>query len=180
MDTVASVEERMIWTGSPSQWLNFRAFLLSAVLLVVLLAAIVATARADPTSVGGFQTQAIIALAVLLLAVILLALKRYLEVRCRVYAISNQRVRLTRGILSKRTDGLELYRVNDTQLFEPVLMRLVSRGNIRLVTSDQTNPLLLIEAVPNAKQLWDDIRRSVEECRDRKRTRVVDFEATPN
>jgi len=87
-------------------------------------------------------------------------------------------VRLTRGILSKRSDGLELYRVDDTLLLEPMLLRLVSRGNIRLMTSDRTNPSLLIEAVPHAKQLLDEIRKSAEECRDRKSTRVVDFEST--
>lgn len=178
MATPAPAEERMIWTGSPSQWLNFRSFLVSGMVMLVLIAAAVTVSSAGPAAVGGYQTPALVALAVLLLAVVLQAVRRYVEVRSRVYTISSQRVRLTRGILSKRSDGLELYRVDDTLLLEPMLLRLVSRGNIRLMTSDRTNPSLLIEAVPHAKQLLDEIRKSAEECRDRKSTRVVDFEST--
>lgn len=172
----APVEERDLWRGSPSQWINFKAYLLSAFLVIFLAAALVTLSSAGPTSLGGYQKPATIVVAVLLVLVVAFAVKRFLDVKCRLYEVSNQRVRLTRGILSKRTDGLELYRVDDTLLMQPFLLRLVSRGNVQLVTSDRTNPTMLLEAVPNSRWLWDETRRAVEACRDRKRTRVVDFE----
>jgi hypothetical protein len=89
-------------------------------------------------------------------------------------------VRLTRGILSKRHDGLELYRVDDALLIEPILLRLVGKGNIELVTSDRTTPNMVIEAIPEPKWLWNEVRRAVEACRDRKRTRVIDFVEDPD
>ncbi|HEX9017482.1 MAG TPA: PH domain-containing protein [Chloroflexota bacterium] len=176
MDGPAPVEEREIWRGSPSQWINFRAYLVSGLLALIFLAGLAWLSSAGPASTGGLQPAATIALAALLVVVLVYALKRYLDVRCRLYEITDQRVRLTRGILSKRSDGLELYRVDDTQLLQPFLLRVVSRGNLRLVTSDRTNPTMVIEAVPNARWLWDETRRAVEACRDRKRTRVIDFE----
>ncbi len=177
MNTPNPAEERQIWHGSPSQWINFRAFLACAILaLLILAAASVVYSDQGKGSLGNNQVYALWVLIALLVVVLLVALKRYLDVRYRNYEISNQRVRLTRGILSRRTDGLELYRVDDTLLFEPVLLRLVRRGNIQLVTSDRTNPSMLIEAVSQPKWLWDEIRHAVEACRDRKGTRVVDFE----
>jgi len=69
--TPAPAEERMIWTDSPSQWLNFRSFLVSGMVMLVLIAAAVTVSRAGPAAVGGYQTPALVALAVLLLAVVL-------------------------------------------------------------------------------------------------------------
>lgn len=174
MDVSAQSEERSIWNGSPSQWLNFRAFLLSAIAAGIIVAALVVVSSRK--ELGANQTPVMIVLGVLLLLPIFIAVKRYLDIRCRQYEVSDQRVRLTRGILSKRTDGLELYRVDDTLLFQPLLLRIVGKGNIRLVTTDRTNPSLLIEAVPQSRWLWEELRHAVEACRDRKRTRVIDFE----
>src|SRR5687768_10093481 len=44
--------------------------------------------------------------------------------RSIVYEITSQRIRLQRGIFTKRTDELELYRVKDTTLVEPFLLRM--------------------------------------------------------
>lgn len=180
MDVPHPEEERIIWTGSPSQWINFRAFLLSGVLAALLVAAMVAVSTAGPGSLSSLHPYPLMFLSFLLFLLLLFVGWRYLCVRSRVYSISDQRVRLTRGILSRRTDGLELYRVDDTLLYEPLLLRLVGKGNIELVSSDRTNPTLMIEAVSHARELWDQTRKSVEECRDRKRTRVVDFDPQPN
>lgn len=176
MDTPPAVEELMIWRGSPSQWLNFRVFLLCGALGLLLLAGIGLAATAGGAPLGGAQIPLIAALSVALLVVLLVAFKRYLDIRCRLYEVSSERVRITRGILSKRSDGLELYRVDDTLLFQPVLLRMVGKGHVQLVTSDRTNPTVMIEAVPEPRWLWDEIRKAVEMCRDRKRTRVIDFE----
>ncbi len=143
---------------------------------LLIAAAMVVLSSARPEDLSGQKTQAFGALVLLLVLDVLIVLKRYLDVRYRLYEISNQRVRLTRGILSRRTDGLELYRVDDTLLFQPFLLRLIGRGNIQMVTSDRTNPTMLIEAIPQPRWLWDQLRHSVEACRDRKSTRVVDFE----
>jgi uncharacterized membrane protein YdbT with pleckstrin-like domain len=180
MDAPTPVEERMLWTGSPSQWLNFPRFLLSGILIIAMLAGIAAASVTGAATLGNLALPLSIALWVLMVLVLLYAIKKYLDIRYRIYTITDQRIRVTRGILSKRTDGLELYRVDDTLLLEPFILRLVARGNVRLVTSDHTNPEILIQAVPHARQLWEQLRMSVEACRDRKRTRVVDFEPQNN
>lgn len=175
MDTPVSVVEQPIWRGSPSQWINFGAFLGLGIIALVLIAAIIALSSAGPAALGGFQSPGLIALWIALAVVLAVIVKRYLDVRFWIYEVSTDRVRVTRGILSKRTDGLELYRVDDILLLQPFLLRLIGKGNIQLVTSDRTHPNMLIEAVPQTRWLWDELRVAVEACRDRKRTRVIDF-----
>src|SRR3954447_7893454 len=45
---------------------------------------------------------------------IFLALWEWLRIKCVTYELTNQRFRITHGVLSRRTDELELYRVKDT------------------------------------------------------------------
>ena len=170
------VDERTIWRGSPSQWINVGFFLVLGLVALLLIAAMVVLSSASGSSgMANYKDPGRVALGVALVAVLLVGLKRYLDVRFRVYEVTTDRVRLIRGILSKRTDGLELYRVDDTLLVEPFLLRMVGKGNIQLVTSDRTNPNMFLQAVPRPRWLWDETRRAVEACRDRKRTRVIDF-----
>ena len=99
-----------------------------------------------------------------------------IAVRSTVYEATTQRIRLTKGILSKRTDEMELYRVTDITLVEPFTERMLGKGTVELTTSDPTTPLLCLRAISGAKQLREELRKYIEECRDRKRVRVTEFE----
>jgi len=168
--------EQTIWQGSPSQWLNFRTFLVWGVVALLVLAALLTLLVAPPAQLASTKGVALIILLVLLLIDAFFVLRAWLRVSTIKYEISTERLRITRGILSREMDNLELYRVDDTLVEQPFLLRLVGRGNIVLVTSDRTTPRAVIEAVPNVVALRDQVRRYVELCRDRKRTRVLDME----
>lgn len=105
-----------------------------------------------------------------------IALYKWLQNKCRVFEITTERIKISRGVFSRRTDEVELYRVQDYVLEEPFRLRLFHLGNIVVTSSDNTNPVVLIEGIPDAAELRDQIRTSVERCRDRKRVRVTEFE----
>ena len=96
--------------------------------------------------------------------------------RFRVYEITTERIKVTTGIFSRNTEELELYRVKDTRLVEPFLQRLFSAGNVVLMTTDLTSPRLTVEAVKNAGQLRETLRKNIESCRARKRVLVAETE----
>jgi uncharacterized membrane protein YdbT with pleckstrin-like domain len=100
----------------------------------------------------------------------------WLKVRSREYQITTERILVRTGILSKTTEELELYRVKDYALEEPFWLRLFKAGNIRLSTHDASNPELILEAVPGPSALCDQIRKHVEDCRQRKRVRLAELE----
>src|SRR5262249_19843709 len=55
---------------------------------------------------------------------------RWLTVKTTRYTLSNQRIQLESGVLSKEFDNLELYRVKDSTLTQSLLQRLVVVGTI--------------------------------------------------
>ena len=101
---------------------------------------------------------------------------RWWVISSRVYEITTERIKVTTGLVSKRTDDLELYRVKDMVLEEPPLLRLAGAGNIVLTTSDTTTPTLVLEGITGAKELREQLRKHIEDCRDRKRTRLTELE----
>jgi uncharacterized membrane protein YdbT with pleckstrin-like domain len=104
------------------------------------------------------------------------AIWKWIEIRSRHYELTSQRVRIRQGIFSKRTDELELYRVKDVTVLEPFWQRLFGLGNIVITTHDASTPQLILEALPKPQETREHLRNSVEECRDRKKVRVAEFE----
>lgn len=104
---------------------------------------------------------------------------RWLQTRCQVYTLTTERLLISRGVLSKTTDTLELYRVKDFRATQPFLERLAGLENILLVSADTSTPEVRIEFIPQAVKLADLIRLHVEKCRDAKRVREIDVDTHP-
>ncbi|WP_017732760.1 PH domain-containing protein [Nafulsella turpanensis] len=140
------MEEELIWYGKSSQWVNFGIFC-GAVLLMPLF------------GLG-----------------LVLALWGYLDTFNHTYDVTNQRIIEKRGILSRTTDELELYRVKDIKLEQPFLFRFLGLSNIILVTTDRTHRVVAIKGIPNGGKLREKLRIAIEARRDKKRVREIDIE----
>ncbi|EGK07818.1 hypothetical protein HMPREF9374_3538 [Desmospora sp. 8437] len=108
---------------------------------------------------------------------IFIALWVAVKLKSTRYRVTTERIRVTTGILSKETDEIELYRVRDLRLEQPFLYRIFGKGNLVLITTDETMPNLVMEAIPRPMELLDEIRKHVENRRDAKRVRELDIDA---
>ena len=98
----------------------------------------------------------------------------WITTRLTRYELTTQRLRVRTGVVSRRTDEVELYRVKDFTVEEPWLYRLAGRGNVILETSDRTTPRVVLEAIPNPHALRDALRDAVERIRVAKGVREID------
>lgn len=129
-----------------------------------------------PSQVLNLGTFIVCGLLFFLVIPLFVALWRWLEVKYTKYELTTQRLRTRYGVLNRKTDELELYRVRDYQLVEPFFLRLFSLGNVVLRTSDRSNPVVTIKAVKNGEELREKLRQYVEECRTHKGVRELDVE----
>lgn len=128
------------------------------------------------TNMGGFIILGLLSLFIVTIPIsVLWALWIFLVVKNQKYELTTQRLKTHEGVLSKKIDELELYRVTDTQFEQPFFLRLFGLGNVVLITSDKTSPKVKITAVKDARELREKIRHLVEERRDKKRVREVEF-----
>ena len=113
-------------------------------------------------------------LSCLLVLPIPVAIWRWLETRTQVYTLTNQRLKTTRGIFSKVTEDLELYRVRDTRLQQTFWQRLFGLGEVVLNTTDASTPEVHLRWLPQAEALRERIRLLVEARRDEKGVRTLE------
>jgi membrane protein YdbS with pleckstrin-like domain len=163
--------EATVWKGNASQWKNFGFFAVQAVFAVAIIIIVAVTWRSMP-EMKTFSPYILVLLAV----PIFIAARRYLQTKCTVYEVTNERLKTTEGVLGKVTDTLEFYRIKDIETRQPFLYRLCGVENIQLNTSDTSSPLEVIEAVPRHVGLADLIRNQVETIRQQKGVREIDVE----
>jgi uncharacterized membrane protein YdbT with pleckstrin-like domain len=104
-----------------------------------------------------------------------LMLWRYLETRFHQYLITSERIRLTTGVLSRRMEEVELYRVKDTAIEQPFFLRIFKLANVVVETSDASTPRLVIPAIAGASELRENLRGCVEKMRRKRGVREVDY-----
>lgn len=145
--------EKTIWTGHPSQIVNLGWFLFMGIIALVLL--------------FEFFPFALIP--------ILVIVWQWLQVKFTQYELTTERLKTKKGVLNRRIDELELYRVKDYSMEEPLSLRIFGKANVILETSDRTDPRVLLHAINNGEALRNLIRTQVEECRAKKGVREMDF-----
>jgi len=132
--------------------------------------------KGSPSQWTNFGTYLLCLLFIFLIIPIFIALWRFLVVRTWKIEITDQRLIEEKGVLSKTTEELELFRVKDIRLEQPFILRLVGLSNIVLMTSDRTQSIVRIPAIKDGKKLREKIRVAVDIRRDKKRVRETDFE----
>ena len=160
-DTTRS-DETLVWAGSPSQWLNIGWFIGAIVGVAVFV--VMATLTAQPLfALGGIIP-------------VIVALVQALKVRTTRIEVTTERITTTVGVFSRHKWDIELYRVKDTTLHQPFLLRLVRRANIRIISSDRSTPTVTLPALPDAEGLRQQIRTNVERLRLKRGVREMDIE----
>jgi uncharacterized membrane protein YdbT with pleckstrin-like domain len=162
------IEETTVFRGSPSLLTRSGTLFLAFLVFAGALCFMVVARNQSPALFWGLGGLALLAL-IYFAGVVLV-------VKATHYEVTNERVRIRKGIISKRTDELELYRANDTSLIEPAVLRLFGLGTIEIRTLDSTTPTVHLEAIHSVRAVREKLRHSIEECRDRKRVRVTEFE----
>ena len=162
-------EETVLWEGSPSQILNLHVFIMCALLA----GAFIGAAMLFRDKMSGPTPYILGGLA---LIPVVFAIARYLQLKCRRYQLTSERLRLRTGVLSRRTDEIELYRVKDYVLHEPFALRMFGLSNLVLSTTDDTNPRINLQAIHRGESLRDLFRKHVEICREKKRVHITEFE----
>ena len=93
------------------------------------------------------------------------------------YSLTDQRLREQTGIFSRNTEELELYRVKDISVQEPLLQRLFGRGRVTIATSDRSTPIVVLNAIPKPLAVADLLRSCVERSRVAKGVGVREIES---
>lgn len=148
--------EQQVWLGAMS-WkamLSFGWLILFAIPLPLIIYAFSMRAH--------FQPHGLWALSLLSLLPVGAFFVRGLSLRTTTYRITNERISVLKGILSRESDDLQLMRVADVQFRQNLLGRLLNVGDLRVLSTDKTVPDLVIAGVESPaafkEMLWNLVR----------------------
>lgn len=147
--------EQTICEVSPSQILNLKPFFFSTLAMAAIVTAAILTGT-----------------DLLLIALVLplgYAVWKYLEIKYTRLKITTERIIIREGVLSKKTNETELYRVRDSSIEEPFFYRIFGCGNIMIYTTDEAEATLKLPAYKKPHWLKDQVRNYSEICRQKKR-----------
>lgn len=165
--------DTIIWQGGPSQVVNFKVFFL-AVLIPLLSFPFSRLWEQYAQFTQHIDMARGYIIAAMWIIPPLYGVVNWLQVKCRSYTLTSERLSEKSGIFDKVTNDLELYRIKDTAIYEPFLLRTFGVGNIILYTSDRSTPIVVIEAVTNVAALQNALREHVEHMRSVKGVREID------
>jgi uncharacterized membrane protein YdbT with pleckstrin-like domain len=153
--------EETLWRGTPSPILlvgkiALLVFILIAIPLVAHFFAMTAAddlAKARSVRTAGWVITAILGAAQLVALVV-----AWLKLRSTLYIITNQRVMIEEGILSKTVNEIDLRYVDDSQFFQGVTDRMLGIGNVTLHSSDANTPNYMLRSIRDPRGVRELIR----------------------
>lgn len=88
------------------------------------------------------------------------------------YALSEDRLFLSVGFLNIRDEEILLYRIRDITTSRTLWQRLFGVGSVTVVSSDKTQPTLLMKNVKHPLQVKELLHQQVEEMKLKRRVRI--------
>jgi membrane protein YdbS with pleckstrin-like domain len=126
------------------------------------------------TRIPMFARYRILAGFVLGLVVLLILVIKIARLSMTYYEVTVERIEWNRGILDRKVDNLDIFRVIDLKLRRSALDCILGIGTVVLTTTDKSDPEFTFERVRNSRKLYDVIKKASLEA-DRK-TNVVHLE----
>lgn len=116
----------------------------------------------------------ILLIPVFLIGLILLLNVWYKAVSLK-YRLTTQRLFVQRGLIAKHLEELELFRVKDVTVRQGILQRILGFGTITVLSTDDSNPQLVLIGINKPMDVKETIRNSFRAARKREGVRAAEF-----
>ena len=90
------------------------------------------------------------------------------------YKLTNERLMIEHGFVGRRTEEMDLYRVNDVTVKQNPFERVYGMGDISVITTDATAPIKNLLNVRDPDRVKDLVREAARAERQRRRVLLRD------
>ena len=119
--------------------------------------------------------------SVLLLVIVTLGLwllPRWWYRGSKLYRVTTRRIVVETGVLSKRLEQIDLYRIADYTVDRPFFQRVMGTGNLLLKTFDKSTPELHVREIKtDVVALYEKLRVATEAEKAKRGVRMIDYES---
>lgn len=94
------------------------------------------------------------------------ALSYTLRLMVTRYSITTQRINVRSGVFFRVHDQIELFRVRDYMIDAPIYYTIMGVSHVRIISRDESLPVLTLIAQPHGEELINTIRDYVQKRKD--------------
>lgn len=77
------------------------------------------------------------------------------------YTITDERIRITEGLLGKSKEDVELIRIQDIDQKQSMTERMLNLGDITIRSHDSSHPIIVLKNIKNPEEVHEILRRAV-------------------
>jgi hypothetical protein len=148
---------RTIYEGSPS-WKAYLGYYVAAGFVAVGLMFILKFIHGSDASV----TQKLFDVVVPIGAAVIYGFGLNIKRRSTKFRVTTTVIEYERGLISKRIDMVQLWRIRDVVYKQNIVDRILGIAHVEVVAQDVKNPDLEIVGMPASRQLFEQLRDSIE------------------
>jgi membrane protein YdbS with pleckstrin-like domain len=148
---------KTIYEGSPS-WKAYLGYYVVAAIAAAIGILILRFKEQPDAKLSEKIFDVAVPVAVAALYMIALNIKR----RSTKFRVTTTVIEYERGLISKRIDMVQLWRIRDVIYKQTIVDRLLGIAHIEVVAQDVKNPDLDIVGLPASRQLFEQLRDSIE------------------
>lgn len=155
---------RTIYSGTPSWKAWYGTY--SLVALLALLGVVGATlSLAGVVPVGPGAVATLVAGVLLFLGALGLLVVVELQRRSTKYRVTTRTIDVEEGVLARRINTLQLWRVRDVVFEQSLTQRMLGVASLRLVVHDDTSPKLLLAGLTNGRAVFEEVKLAIDLAR---------------
>lgn len=94
------------------------------------------------------------------IVVLLIVLLKTVKLKMIRYEVTAERIEWSRGILDRRVDNLDMFRIIDLKMRRSLLDCVLGIGTVSLITTDKTDPEFAFEKMYDCRRLYDIIKKA--------------------
>jgi uncharacterized membrane protein YdbT with pleckstrin-like domain len=106
---------------------------------------------------------------------LVLLLRVWHKIAATRYRLTTQRLFVQTGLIAKRLEEVELFRVKDVTLSQGVIQRLLGVGSVVVLSTDDTAPRLELAGIRHPLEVKESIRNAFRAARQREGLRMAEF-----
>jgi len=147
---------KTIYEGVPS-WKGYLGYYVASVLAAAI---VIAVLMLTDTKAPTMRKVLEVVLPICAVAVFFIGVN--IARRSTMFRVTNTVIETERGFLSKRIDVLQLWRCRDVRYRQGLMDRILGIAHIEVFAQDATTPHLEIFGMPASRQLFEQLRDSIE------------------